>query len=247
VCTVSVLRLPGDVLRIACNRDEQVTRAAALPPVVRRLGGGMRTVMPVDPDSDGTWVAANERGVVMALLNYNPPGSRFAAAGLSRGEIIPLLISCETGRDAVKTIHTLEPERYGPFRLLVIDELTLTEISSDMRRFWFRSYPPAEPAILLTSSGLGDHVVERPRRELFEQMLAGLGAHARTQELFHGHQWGDRPHLSVRMRRADARTVSTTTIEVRPDEVSMAYRADDPEGRGSAEIIVLRSRGVTCS
>jgi uncharacterized protein with NRDE domain len=90
MCTVSVLQLPGNVIRVACNRDEQVTRAAALPPVVRRIGG-VRAMMPVDPVSGGTWVGADEAGVVMALLNYNPRDASAAAAPRSRGGDHPVV------------------------------------------------------------------------------------------------------------------------------------------------------------
>lgn len=239
MCTVSVFRLPGDSLRLACNRDEQMTRAAAWPPVVRRLGQ-QRAAMPVDPVSNGTWVAANDAGVVMALLNHNPADAVPAPPGaVSRGTIIPSLLSGEA-------IESLVPESYGPFRLLVLDKWSLEELLSDGRELRFRACEIGEKPLLFTSSGLGDHVVERPRRELFERMLAERGIHARTQDAFHEHQWPKRPHLSVRMRRRGARTVSSTVVEVGSDEISMAYRAFE-EGRCEPEhVAVLRRQVPAC-
>ncbi len=87
-----------------------------------------------------------------------------------------------------------------------------------------------------TSSGLGDHVVEPPRRALFTRMFAGAAPDdfAAIQDAFHRHRWPDRPHLSVDMDRADAETVSLTVIELDDVSVTMRYvdghpSADRPE------------------
>mgnify|MGYP005845548371 CR=1 FL=1 len=72
------------------------------------------------------------------------------------------------------------------------------------------------------SSGLGDDRVA-PRVDLFEEGIAGDGFGAAAQDRFHRHRWADRPEISVLMERADARTVSITTVEVAGDRVRMAY------------------------
>ena len=73
MCTLTILPLGGASTRLAFNRDEQRTRPAALPPQVRQFGG-RTALMPVDPVSDGTWLAVNDAGLVLALHNVNPPG-----------------------------------------------------------------------------------------------------------------------------------------------------------------------------
>jgi hypothetical protein len=67
---------------------------------------------------------------------------------------------------------------------------------------------------MFTSSSLGDAIVDRPRRELFEQVVARTDNWLWGQWRFHRHQWADRPEISVRMAREDAVTVSRTTIDV---------------------------------
>jgi hypothetical protein len=246
MCTVTVLRLPGELLRLAVNRDELVTRAAALPPIVRRIGG-RRAVMPVDPVSDGTWVAASETGVVMALLNYNPPGWHSVAGPRSRGVIIPMLLAQETARAAAAVAMSLSPSAFGPFRLVLLDQETCAEVTSDGHELGFRLHDGRRQALLLTSSGLGDHLVEGPRAALFGLMLGGRRVSAEAQDAFHRHQWVDRPELSVRMRRADARTVSTTIVEVGPEGISMSYPAEEDGVAASVEHVVsLSPRAAPC-
>ena len=243
MCTVSVLRLPGDLLRVACNRDEQETRAAALPPVVRRVGG-RRAVMPIDPVSGGTWIAANDAGVVLALLNFNRPGSSDTPAPRSRGVIIPSLLGEASVWAVVGRARSLSPASFGPFRLAVLDRTDGAEVVSDGRTLCVRRVGgDGDAATLFTSSGLGDHLVRRPRTELFERMLAAEVS-AATQNAFHRHAWADRPHLSVRMRRDGARTVSTTVVEVSAEGIEMSYRPEDAAAFPDA--VSLAAGGVPC-
>ena len=74
----------------------------------------------------------------------------------------------------------------------------------------FESRPVGRTPLLFTSSGLGDHLVEGVRRELFEGFFAGPAEGWRAaQDGFHRHRWEEgRGHLSVNMARPDARTVS---------------------------------------
>jgi hypothetical protein len=243
MCTVSILRLPGDLIRVACNRDEQISRAAALPPVVRRFGE-RRAVMPVDPVSNGAWIAVNDAGVVLTVLNYTPLGDTRPAAPLSRGVVIPALLDHATAKETASAAAELSALRYGRFRLLVIDHAALFEAVSDGTEIRIRAHR-VMPASMFTSSGLGDHLVEGPRRELFDEFVSSQGVSPAVQDYFHAHQWADRRHLSVRMKRSDARTVSSTVIEVSSERIDMAYRAFDPPC--TDRIFLLRKLGACCS
>ena len=67
MCTASWLT-EGDRFHFFFNRDERRTRAIALPPE-QRQAHGVAYLAPIDPDSGGTWFAATERGLILALLN----------------------------------------------------------------------------------------------------------------------------------------------------------------------------------
>jgi nucleoside-diphosphate-sugar epimerase len=75
--------------------------------------------------------------------------------------------------------------------------------------------PPGAPAVWIT-----EDVVPIPKNIYGTTKVA-------AEDLFHLHQWRGREAVSVRMRRANARTVSHTVIEVRELTVSLAYRPAD--------------------
>jgi hypothetical protein len=209
---MSVIRLPRDTLRVAFNRDESLSRPRALPP--RRLSVGDRDVLfPVDPQSLGTWISVNDCGLILGLLNLNPPGAKTIAGTISRGRVIPMLSQAMSVIDAAEMIDAADLGELSAFRLIAVDQFNLAEIIFDGNRQAIRFHPNWE-AQMFTSSGLGDHVVEQPRRELFDQLLMIHGSTPAAQDLFHDHVWPSQKHLSVHMSRADARTVSQTVIEM---------------------------------
>ena len=70
MCTVSWVHQPGGY-HLLSNRDEKRTRGtASAPALVER--GGVRFIAPIDADFGGTWIAANEFGISLCLLNGDP-------------------------------------------------------------------------------------------------------------------------------------------------------------------------------
>jgi len=210
------------LLRVACNRDERRPRPEGLPPVVHTIEG-RRVLMPLDPESGGTWMAVNESGLAFVLLNITPvrPGG---ADGLSRGGLIPFLAPATSMSEALSRVLNAETWRYRPFRLLMLDGSQLLECWLEGGRLRHRrAY--LRGAVMRTSSRLGDAVVEAPRRTLFRRFFRGVAHAATAQDEFHDHQWNGREDVSVRMQRADALTVSQTTLEVSRSFATMTYRA----------------------
>jgi hypothetical protein len=227
VCTVTLFRLPGGCLRLACNRDEQRTRPDALPPQIRRCGE-RRAIMPIDPAGGGTWIAANDAGVAMALLNRNGACCKPEAGRRSRGLIIPELIKQTSVAQSLIAVGGIDAADYGPFRLLLVDQTTCAQLSSDGCTIHVEQISFDASPLLLTSSGLGDDLVAGPRAALFRRMLRG-GISEASQDQFHSHGWPDRRHLSVSMRRSDARTVSFTTVSLSEDAIDFRYHAGAPD------------------
>jgi hypothetical protein len=238
MCTVTIIPLgrpPNDggnmprTFRLACNRDESRVRPEALPPRVRRCGE-RRAVMPTDPAGGGTWVAVNDAGLALALLNVNagPSADRAAPPPRSRGLIIPPLAGCASAAEAAGAAAELDPADYGPFRLVLVDGRDWAEVEWDgvtfaaCRRAWDGT------PLLFTSSGLGDALVDPPRRALFDETCRPAPSPA-VQDAFHRHRWPDRPHLSVSMSRTDARTVSYTVVEVGPARSVIRYQPVPPD------------------
>lgn len=216
MCTVSIIPLVGEAAgyRLVTNRDEQRTRASAEPPAWRTFNG-TRAIAPLDPAGGGTWVATSERGLTLCILNGNlRPAPAPPERARSRGEIIPALIGEGSVDAAMEALARMDLSVYPPFRLLGVepgDGPIVSDAFWDRRELRRRSGMRA-PACFV-SSGLGDELV-LPRLPLFDAMVGREGT-AAAQDAFHRHVWPERPEISVCMSRAEARTVSVTTIEVR--------------------------------
>jgi hypothetical protein len=229
MCTVTVLPYAtpdGEVVRLACNRDEQRSRPQALPPRLHPAGQ-LRAAWPTDPAGGGTWIGINEARLALALLNVNRLPHGKGGATRSRGSIIPYLLHCDSLESALHEVSRLSPALYAPFRLLLLDGRLLAEAVSDGAHLRVSPGQRIGP-LLWTSSGLGDAIVEGPRRELFAEHCR-MGNFDRGQDSFHQHHWPDRPHLSVCMRRPDAATVSYTTITLSRDQICLTYHAAAPD------------------
>lgn len=229
MCTLTVVPSIGG-FRVAVNRDAQLLRPAAQPPVTYRIGGVLAT-FPVDPVGRGTWVAANEAGLVLALLNRHPsallgpaePGDK-AAGRQSRGEIIPRFIGARRLATLRDELSKLNLTRYAPFQLvgvygrgvlLAVSNGCDLHVTTDVLR---------EP-LMFTSSSLGDHDARRVRKPLFDSLVARSRDRFAGQRRFHDHSWPGCPTFSVRMLRPDARTVSRSVIDVHKRRVTFGYEA----------------------
>lgn len=247
MCTWSVISsAQGCGFRVMMNRDEERTRPLAQPPRWHELDGGGRAIWPVDPNGPGgggTWFAANERGLVCALLNGNPasPPPR-PACEVSRGVLIPSLMHMSSAAGVVSALRARDLSAHRPFRLVAVDPSGGEGEPGAVRvhdLVWTgRGVAVGERlcrAACFTSSGLGDELVVG-RLALFDEMVGRPAAGTATavrelhaaQEAFHGHGWHGRGEVSVMMSRADARTVSVASVTVYPDgggPVEMSYRA----------------------
>ena len=226
----------GQGVRLACNRDELLLRPAALPPQVRGFGARL-AILPIDPVSNGTWIGVNDAGLAMVLLNVNAPTKAQGSvhprnappASRSRGTIIPGLLHCESLRDATRLAARLPAADYSPFRLVLIESREVAVAHSDGHALQIVEHPPLAAPLLFTSSGLGDHFVEDPRRSLFERFFPSQERWESRQDAYHRHHWPDRTHLSVCMNRPDARTVNHTVIRIREHDVALTYWPDAPD------------------
>ena len=224
MCTVTWTRPSSRGRTLLCNRDEQRSRPAALPPQIFELDG-TRVVAPIDPQAGGTWLLANERGFVATLLNYydaTPPASQRPAEGYrSRGLLLRSLGACTSPSEAGPVLrHAVCEAAYAPFWIIALDpggattrwrwdgeDLTSSEVGPDVMPVTTSSWETA------------DVLAERAR--LFEQLHPG---DADELETYHhscsskGGPWGPC------MARADARTVSFSRIDLSPEGIFFSYR-----------------------
>lgn len=248
MCTVTAIRQLAS-LRIVMNRDEQRTRPAGLGPTVVTIGL-QQALTPLDPLSGGTWIACNRAGLAAALLNMAPghaphptrPNDR------SRGHIIPALLAAHTIAHATDLALALPAPCYPPFRLLLATTDRYALLSSSRDQVKTLESGPLDRPIMLTSSGLGDDLVQAHRCQLFGQLLAAASTPdhlaRQAQDRFHRTAHPDDPSLGVLMHRHDARTVSITTLTLTDTHAEMLYNhiTDEAELPAESASLPLRSQ-----
>jgi hypothetical protein len=221
MCTVSVVPAP-DGFRLIANRDERRARPPALPPRAHWCGD-WRAVWPIDPQGGGTWTAVNEVGLAAALLNRRTPSRAAGGRWLTtRGVLVPRVMNAGDLQAALDRLAwTVRIPAFAPFSLLLVwrDSYAVATYDGELQVTRAQLRVP----IMLTTSSLGDEVVDGPRSELFTRMVVSSDRPFRDQRCFHAHQWAERPHVSVRMSRPDAATVSVTSISVGRGDVRLAY------------------------
>jgi len=221
----------GPTIRVVCNRDESRQRAIATPPTIERFGQ-RRAVLPRDPQAGGTWIAANDAGLVFVLLNATCHDDEPTGEITSRGAVIPSLLGVASMEEAVDSAVRMDVTRFRPFRLVIINRRDVAEFARERSKLALRQRLSTVAPLMFTSSGLGDELVDAPRRALFRDYFAAGDDRRAQQDAYHRHQWPGRERVSVLMCRPDARTVSRTEIELGTQWLQVTY-FDLAEGESS--------------
>lgn len=228
MCTVTFIpRRSGYCL--AMNRDEKRTRAKGLAPAIRNLNGHP-VLYPSEP-SGGTWIALNDKGVSLALINWYAITARVRANGVSRGVIIPSLSAADSSALANTELAALPLDRINPFRLIGVfpasQEITewrwnLKQLTRKRHRWLAQQW---------ISSGFDEHTAQRLRSKTFRQAQtqesAGTIGWLRRLHRSHSPQTGP---FSTCMHRTDAATVSYTEIDVFRERASLRHVCGPPCG-----------------
>ena len=233
MCTLSWIR-GATGYSVFMNRDEQPTRAPGLPPAIHE--GQVRWIAPIDGQSHGTWIGANDRGLTLAILNrWHESPMRAEGEWISRGLLVTSLLG-ETSKDKVERRLREEPlGLYQPFTLVAFEigrgarlfawngkELNLTQV--------------VETGLVLTSSGFDQEKATRDRGDLFRRWQEFVPPNRRSAdspppeafERIHASHIPEKGPLSICMHRPEAGTVSCTRIDVGLETVDMTYIPGPP-------------------
>src|SRR5437899_10955652 len=96
MCTVSFVPNTRGFY-VAMNRDEKRTRSTAIPPSIVDLAEH-HAVFPCEPNG-GTWIAANDPGVCVALINWHTINREPARAIVSRGQVVKTLAGSSSAKE----------------------------------------------------------------------------------------------------------------------------------------------------
>ncbi len=223
MCTVTWLRgsLPdGDDYLLFSNRDESRTRLRAEPPQVETIAG-VQVLAPRDADAGGTWIAANELGTTVCLLNRQ--GVRPQKPPISRGFLVRNLADAVNVADVTERLDALDLGSYRPFTLIAIDPHSETLFWWEDGETLKRDTAPQAP--LASSSHQRWPEVISARRKLWQE----INPHNEADLLqFHHNHQPTRGVLSPCMHRTLAKTVSLTCVRVAADQVEMTYTDGAP-------------------
>ena len=226
MCTISfIARSNGYAL--AMNRDEKLTRVAGLPPKLRLIGG--RAVLCPSEPGGGTWIALNNTGATLALINWHSIDARVSVDAVSRGAVVNSARAAE-GMDYVECeLARLPLTQINPFRLIGVfpEKREIFEWRWDLKNL-ARKRHPWKPQQWI-SSGFDEPKAQLKRSAAFRlaqgQRSAGSLAWLRRLHRSHAPEYGP---FSTCMHRADAATVSFTEITLSGDHATMRYLSGAP-------------------
>lgn len=212
------------------NRDEKRSRLPAEPPAVRRVGS-TAVLAPKDGAAGGSWLAANEHGLTVALLNgyLGADAATALTSGqwTSRGRLVMELSDCSAVPELAKRLKTLDLASYRSFHLAAFDPRTAILAGwqgGTLERVEEDSFSPP----LISSSFNFDEVAESRRGRYLEYLDAAEGSKVEAALAYHRSHRPERGAFSPCMHREDARTVSFTWVRVDGARVQMRYAPDAP-------------------
>jgi hypothetical protein len=242
MCTLSFVPANEDFL-IAMNRDELHSRQTALPACILEIDSA-EVVCPREPGG-GTWIACNDNGTCLALLNWHVPvAGHPVEQPQTRGSLIPALITAPTAAKVSARIESLPLKAILPFRLMGVfrsraevcewrwNGATVMRIDHPWsRRHWF-------------SSSISD---DRATEERLRTIESAVRRSSRLDEtwlrsLHSSHSPAPGP-FSVCVHRQDASTVSYTMVRCSDGAISMGYLEGRPCLRaGFDALFTIRTR-----
>lgn len=228
MCTVSWLDDDDGGYCLLFNRDEKRTRGAAQSPQIF-CRDQVQFVAPIDTDRGGTWLAMNDCGLTVCLLNaYPSQGMRQTPTSESRGKI-PIYLAAARSLDQVdEQLNQMDLSNFASFRLLAMEpnrppwysEWTGSKLACDYDAGW---------RMPVTSSSFQTAEVEAARRALFQDQIGSRSPITRRAlELYHADHGPAASAHSVCMHRLDAQTVSFSRVAVSSNQVRLDYSPDSP-------------------
>ena len=191
----------------------------------------MRFIAPLDGAGGGSWLAVNERGLSIGLLNgyrnTDPPEGP-AEGFRSRGLLPVSLIDSASIDEVALRLRRMELGGFRSFEILAMqrgDEVLLARWSG--RELTTRT--PAGGASPLVSSSFDTSAVRASRESLYRRIV-GDGGEERLERhrAYHRCHHPGRGPYSPCMHRPDAKTVSFSHVAVTGERVCFHYLPHSP-------------------
>jgi hypothetical protein len=226
MCTVTfIARRRGYCLGM--NRDEKLMRPTALPPTKRELNG--RAILCPSEPGGGTWLALNDSGACLALINWYSVRPRVRGNAISRGEVVRMVSTADSPDVVNLTLNQLALNETNPFRLIGIFPAAkeIAEWRWNLKSLVCASLPWKTRQWI--SSGFDEVAAQHVRGKTFRRSLSQTSKHdCRWLRKLHRSHTPHASPFSTCMHRPDAATVSYTEVSVTATTATMRYCAGAP-------------------
>ena len=196
------------------NRDEQRTRPQALYPKLSQIGT-INTLFATDPVANGTWLAINDFGATVCLLNnYQAQLSSSKTQSFqSRGLLVKQFSKIKTQHQFQQLLAVIDLENYRGFKLLfkpaaLQEQILVYDYNGDNAE-----YITSKQQCFTSSSYASARIIPH-RLQLHRQLLATQTYTIEFMRNFHFKTDNTEPARGVCMQRSDAKTISYTEVEL---------------------------------
>ena len=217
--------ITDDGYELFFNRDEAKTRKRAFLPDVKKQNNVIY-ISPTDADAGGTWIAANEHGITVCLLNhyeFEKPSTEHSWT--SRGEIVKTLSEAVDLDGLQQLFKKLALKQFRAFRLFAINRL-----GQNLFYTWDGNSLKLEQDIQQPKSSSyfqTDEVIEA-RQRLFNALELNNRQDRQAYLDYHASHSPRKSAFSVCMHRDDAGTVSCSHVVVNSKQVEFSYTDGAP-------------------
>jgi hypothetical protein len=235
MCTLSWL-VNTQGYEVFFNRDEQRNRAKATTPFYDNVTDSL---MPIDPQGGGTWIAVNANGITLCLLNNYQAAAKITKKNhKSRGSLIPLLLKFKTHDEILQSLYRIKLKDFLPFWLCIFPQDFKKDNESMNCYQWDGNILTVEKSEQpLVSSAVCLAEVQDQRHSLFNKTVQPI-SDTEQHLSFHSSHLPEKGKFSVCMHRQDAHTQSLSHIVV-GHTIVFRYHAGAPCKADKWDIITL--------
>jgi len=225
VCTLSWV-FAQDSYQVFFNRDERLGRGPEVPPQAASQAD-VRVLRPTDSDAGGTWIAVNEYGLGVCVLNGYQSADKGAHGKRSRGLLVQDLSGARSLQAADALLQQLDFTQYKSFVVAVFapaEAVSLWEWDGRASRHT----ADADERVPVCSSGHDQPGAQARRADAFRALVAEVGRSPAALDQFHRSHLDGPSAYSPCMHRVDAQTRSLTWIGVDATRVAMRHTPGPP-------------------
>ncbi len=218
------------------NRDERLSRRRAELPSVQHADG-VSYISPTDADAGGTWIAVNEFGYTVCLLNhYQFEQIETYKNWTSRGEIVRSFSVTSDLVLAEQRFRRMDLDDYRAFRMFIIERNGNNRLC-----VWDGHSARVEHNVTTpkSSSSVDARHVKSVRKDLFNNLNLVDSRNSQDYINYHSSHLPGRSKESVCMHRDDAKTVSLSHVSVCNERVNFRYADGSPCEAELGDVIQL--------